>query len=175
MKYKFLLIVILILFSDYKIFSQNYGSERKIYNGIYLEYNTLILTHNLKLYSDLNYFKNENLILNLQPGFEFIYSLSGAEREFYSGSPYYDIYLLGAIQLFPNYGISVKPFIGINYRLKANAINDDYSVFNIKYGATLQLNISEEFLIVGKIMNIPKNHSDDVPVLLGVGFAPQLF
>lgn len=174
MRYTVFMVVAFVLIN--KVFAQNNENEMKVYNGMFLEYNTLfLLTHNFKLYSDLIYYKSEKIILSVQPGAEFIYSLQGAERTFYPASPYYDINLLGAIQLFPNYGISIKPFIGINYRYKANAINGEYSSFNIKYGATLQLNISEEFKIVGKIMNIPTNHSDDVSVLLGVGITFQLF
>jgi hypothetical protein len=157
------------------VFSQTKSTELKIYNGVFLEYNTLILTHNLKLFTDLNYYKDEKVVISFQPGFEFIYSLPGAERGFYKNSPYYDINLLGAIQLFPNYGISIKPFIGANYRFKAIEINGDNSSFEIKYGATLQLNISKEFKIIGKIMNVPINHSDDIPILLGVGFSFLLF
>lgn len=176
MIFKILFLTVLISIPNSRIFSQSEISGNKFYSGIYLEYNTLfLLTHNLKLYTDLNYFKNEKLILSLQPGVEFIYSLPGAERTFYPGSPFYDINLLGVIQLFPNYGISIKPFIGTNYRFKANAINGDYSSFNIKYGATLQLNISEEFKIIGKIMNIPTDHSDDVSYIVGVGISFYIF
>ncbi len=173
MRNKIFIVIAFILISNFKLFAQN--SEVKVYSGVFLEYNTLLLTHNFKLFTDLNYYEDENMVLTIQPGAEFIFSLPGPDRGFYRGNPYYDINLLGAVQLFPNYGISIKPFIGINYRFKANAINGDYSSFNIKYGATLQLNISEEFKIIGKIMNIPTIRTDDVPVLLGVGFAFQLF
>lgn len=175
MSFKIYIAIIYSLLFGNEIFSQNQNIENKFYTGVFLEYNTLILTHNLKLYSDLNLYNNENLILSFQPGGEFIYSLPGAERGFYSGSPYYDINLLGSIQLFPNYGISIKPFLGINYRFKANEINGDNSSFDIKYGATLQLNILEEFKIIGKIMNVPVVHSDDVPILLGVGVSFLIF
>ncbi len=175
MRFKVYIVIIFSFLLGNEVFTQNQNIENKFYSGVFLEYNTLIVTHNLKLYSDLNLYSNDNLILSFQPGGEFIYSLAGAERGFYSGSPYYDINLLGAIQLFPNYGISIKPFIGANYRFKANEINGDNSSFDIKYGATLQLNISKEFKIIGKIMNVPINHSDDVPILLGVGFSFLLF
>jgi len=168
--------LILLLFSSHQAFAQDQKFETKYYNGVFAEYTTLILlTHNLKLYSDLNYFKSEKVILSIQPGVEFIYSIPGAERTYNRGSPYYDINLLGAITLFPNYGISIKPFFGISYRFKANAASENSSEFNIKYGSTLQLNIARGFSIIGKIMNIPTNHSSDVSVLLGVGFAFKLF
>ncbi len=45
------------------VFAQNQNSETKLYNGVYVEYNTLILlTHNLKLFTDLNYYKDENVV-----------------------------------------------------------------------------------------------------------------
>jgi hypothetical protein len=148
------------------VFAQNENPETEFYSGVFAEYNTLILlTHNLKLYSDLNYFKNEEVIYSIQPGVEFVYSFA-----YYRGNPYYDINLLGAVTLFPNYGISIKPFLGISYRFKGNAISENSSAFNIKYGSTLQLNIARGFSIIGKIMNIPTDHSHDVPILLGVGF-----
>ena len=168
--------IIFLFVLSHQAFAQNQNSEAKYYSGVFAEYNTLILlTHNLKLYSDWNYFKNEKVILSIQPGVEFVYSIPGAERTFYPGSPYYDLNLLGAITLFPNYGISIKPFFGISYRFKANAISENSSTFIIKYGSTLQLNIYKNFMIIGKIMNIPTNKSDDVPVLLGVGFALKIF
>lgn len=173
---RYYIVLIFFLISSDGVFAQNQNSETKLYNGVYVEYNTLILlTHNLKLFTDLNYYKDENVVISLQPGAEFIISLGGADRGFYSGSPYYDINLLGAITLFPNYGISIKPFLGISYRFKANAISENSSSFNIKYGSTLQLNIYKNFILIGKIMNIPTNRSDDVSVLLGVGFAFLLF
>lgn len=175
MRFKIYIVIIFSFLLGNEVFAQNHNIENKFYSGVFLEYNTLIVTHNLKLYSDLNLYRNDNFILSFQPGGEFIYSLPGDERGFYSGSPYYDINLLGAIQLFPNYGITIKPFIGANYRFKANEINGDNSSFDIKYGATLQLNISKEFKIIGKIMNVPINHSDDAPILLGVGFSFLLF
>ena len=113
--------------------------------------------------------------MSLQPGVEFILGIAGAHRGFYSGNPYYDINLLGAITLFPNYGISIKPFFGISYRFRANAISENSSTFIIKYGTTLQLNIYKNFMLIGKIMNIPTNKSDDVQVLFGVGFAFKIF
>ncbi|MDZ7623013.1 MAG: hypothetical protein U5J96_01010 [Ignavibacteriaceae bacterium] len=175
MGFKIYIAIIFSLLLVNEVFAQNQNIENKFYTGVFLEYNTLIITHNVKLYSDLNLYNNKTFILSLQPGGEFIYSLPGAERGFYSGSPYYDINLLGSIQLFPNYGISIKPFIGANYRFKANEINGTDTSFDIKYGATLQLNISKEFKIIGKIMNMPIDHPDDVSILLGVGFSFLVF
>ena len=113
--------------------------------------------------------------MSLQPGFEFIYSLPGAERTYYPGSPYYDINFLGAIQLFPNYGISIKPFVGLSYRLNTQEYEDESSFFYLKYGTTLDLNVAQEFKIIGKIMNVPTNESDEMSVLLGIGFSFRLF
>ena len=175
MRYKFSFAIILLLLSNHQAFPQNQESKTQIYSGVFAEYNTLILTHNLKLFSDFNYYNDDKVILSIQPGVEFIYSFPGAEKTFYPNSPYYDINLLGAIQLFPNYGISIKPFAGLGYRIRTQNYKDDFSSFNIKYGTTLQLNISEGFKIIGKIMNVPRNDSDDVPILLGVGFSFQLF
>ena len=175
MRLKYYIVIIFSLLFGHEVFAQNQNVENKFYTGVFLEYNTIIVTHNIKLYSDLKLYANENLILSMQPGCEFVYCIHGADNGFYSGSPYYDINLLGAVQLFPNYGISVKPFIGVNYRYKANEIKAENSSLDIKYGMTLQLNISDKFKIIGKIMNIPVEHSDDVPILLGVGFSFLLF
>ncbi len=172
MRNKIFIVIAFILISNFKLFAQN--SEVKVYNGVFLEYNTLLRTHNLKLFTDLNYYKDENVVMSLQPGAELIVSFAD-KSGFYRGSPYYDINLLGAITLFPNYGISIKPFLGISYRFKANAISENSSSFNIKYGSTLQLNIYKNFMIIGKIMNIPTIRTDDVPILVGVGIAFLLF
>lgn len=67
--------------------AQNDESDKKCYTGIFAEYNTLILTHNLKLYSDFNFYQKE-FIIGLQPGAEIVYSFSGAERTFYSAVPF---------------------------------------------------------------------------------------
>ena len=172
---RYYIVLIFFLISSNGVLAQNQNSETKLYSGVFVEYNTLILlTHNLKLFTDLNYYKDENVVMSLQPGAEFIISFSD-KSGFYRGSPYYDINLLGAITLFPNYGISIKPFLGISYRFKANAFSENSSSLIIKYGSTLQLNIYKNFILIGKIMNIPTNHSDDVSVLLGVGFAFLLF
>lgn len=162
--------------SSHKAFAQDQKSETKYYSGVFAEYNTLLLlTHNIKLYSDLNYFKNEKVILSIQPGVEFILGIFGAEHNFYRGNPYYDINLLGAITLFPNYGISIKPFFGISYRFKQITSSENSSAFIIKYGTTLQLNIYKNFWIIGKIMNMPTDYSSDLSVLYGVGFAFKIF
>jgi len=175
-RYKLIIAVAFIFISNYKMFAKNNDPEIKVYTGVFLEYTTLfLLTHDLKLYTDLNYYKNEIVILSIQPGFEFIYSIPGADGGFYPNSPYYDVNLLAAFQFFPNYGISIKPFIGINYRIMANADSGDNSSFDLKYGATLQLNISDEFKIVAKIMNIPTDNPDTVSILIGVGVAFQIF
>jgi hypothetical protein len=168
---KLFIVVTFIFISNYKIFAQNNDPEIKIYTGVFVEYTTLILlAHDLKLYTNLNYFKNETVILSVQPGFEFIYSFN-----YYRNNPYYDVNLLATSQFFPNYGISVEPFIGINYRLMANAGSGDKSSFNLKYGATLQLNIAYNFKIIAKIMNMPTDNTDDVQIFLGVGIAFKLF
>ena len=172
---RYYIVLIFFLISSNGVLAQNQNSETKLYSGVFVEYNTLILlTHNLKLFTDLNYYKDENVVMSLQPGAELIVSFAD-KSGFYRGSPYYDINLLGAITLFPNYGISIKPFLGISYRFKANAISENSSSFNIKYGSTLQLNIYKNFMIIGKIMNIPTIRTDDVPILVGVGIAFLLF
>ena len=172
---RYLFAIIFLFGSSNQAFAQSKNSETEYYSGVFTEYNTLIISHNLKLYSDLNYFENEKVILSLQPGAEFILGIAGAHRGFYSGNPYYDINLLGAITIFPNYGISIKPFFGISYRFKANATSENSSAFIVKYGTTLQLNIYKNFILIGKIMNIPTDHSDDISVLFGVGFAFKIF
>jgi len=175
MKIKLLIISILIFIPISGIHSQIENSK-KFYTGVFFEYNTLfLLTHNIKLHTDLNYYGNDKLILSVQPGAEIIYSIPGAEWTFYPGSPFYEINLLQSVQLFPNYGISIKPFIGLSYRIKTQENDNDYAAFNLKYGSTLQLNISEKFKIIGKIMNLPKKDSDGDAFLLGVGVSFYIF
>ena len=83
MRFKVYIVIIFSFLLGNEVFAQNHNIENKFYSGVFLEYNTLIVTHNLKLYSDLNYYKDENFVLSFQPGFEFIYSLAGAEKGFY--------------------------------------------------------------------------------------------
>jgi hypothetical protein len=175
MRLKYLISIVFLLITIQQIFGQNQNTKTKLYTGIFLEYATLVVTHDIKLYSDLNYYSNEKIIMSLQPGFEFIYSLPGAERTYYPGSPYYDINFLVAIQLFPNYGISIKPFVGLSYRLNTQEYEDESSFFYLKYGTTLDLHVAQEFKIIGKIMNVPTNESDEMSVLLGIGFSFRLF
>jgi hypothetical protein len=141
-----------------------------IYRGVYSEYNTLILiTHNIKLYTDLNYYNLWEAQFNLQPGVEFIYSIPGAERTFFPGSPYYDINLLTSIRFFPDYGISLTPIIGLYHRITSNKYYKDASILSLKYGTTLELNISKDFSIIGKVMNMSEVNEGDIKILLGAG------
>jgi hypothetical protein len=174
MRYKYFITILFLLITNHETYGQNQGTKNKLYTGIFLEYATLVVTHDIKLYSDLNFHSSKKIILSLQPGFEFIYGLSGTGG-FYPGSPYYDINFLGAIQLFPNYGISIKPFVGLSYRLSTQEYEDEFSFVYIKYGITLDLNVAQEFKIIGKIMNVPTNNSDSMEVFIGVGFSFRLF
>ena len=164
-------ILIILLFISFQSSPQSKDTES--FSGIFTEYNTLILTHNLKLYSDFNFYTMGDVIIGVQPGAEIIYSLPGAEKNIYSGSPYYDFNILGIVTLFPDYKISIKPFAGACYSYRPDS-EKDYSLFFVKYGTTIQLNISEHFKIIAKVMNVPKNTEYDISVLLGAGFLFKL-
>ena len=167
MKFKYIILISFLLLTIHQALGQNVSKKTQLYSGIFLEYATLIITHDIKLYSDLNFYRNEKVIMSLQPGFEFISSLQGTGG-FFPGSPYYDINFLSAIQLFPNYGISLKPFVGLSFRLNTKEYEDESSFFYLKYGTTLDLNVAQEFKIIGKIMNVPTNNSNGTEVDLFV-------
>lgn len=172
---KSLFVAIILLFTLQQAGGQNQDNKTPFYTGVFLEYSTLIITQNIKLYCDLNYYSNEKLIMSLQPGFEFLYSIPGDAKNLYPRSPYYDINLLGVIQFYPNYGISVRPFVGLSYRLNTQEFEDEYSFVYIKYGATLDLNVAHGFKVIGKIMNVPAYNTGDVTVFIGIGISFKLF
>jgi hypothetical protein len=175
MIYKYLIVLLFLPISVHQASGQNRDTTTSFYTGIRLEYSTLIITQNIKLFSNLNIYRNEKIIMNLQPGFEFLYSLPGAERTFYPESPYYDINFLGDFDFYPNYGISINPFVGISYRLDAQEYEDDNSFFYLKYGATLNLNVAIDFKVIGKIMNVPTFNDNDTEFFIGVGISFKLF
>jgi len=174
MKNKSFFAAIILLFSHQVAIGQNRDYKTPFYNGVFLEYGTLVITQNIKLFSDLNYYSNKDLIMSLQPGFEFLYSLPGA-KSFYPGSPYYDLNFLGAFQFYPNYGISIKPFLGLSYRLYTHEYENESSFVYLKYGATLDLNVAQDFKVIGKVMNVPTESVDENSVFIGIGISFKLF
>ncbi len=158
--------ILVLLFHPKTIAQQN--DSVRFYSGVYIEYSTLILfAHDLKLYSDFNYLSQNKLQLFIQPGAEMLYSIPGAKTLY--GGPYIELSLLNVINLFPNYGISIKPFFGVSYLINNSLNNNETSNSNFRYGATLQLNLSEQFKLIGKIMNVPKYTNEGVQVFIGFG------
>jgi hypothetical protein len=163
---KYLLYLILFLDVNLNIRAQSYNSIKL--GGISLEYNTAVVLHNVKVYVDLDWLKYRYLILGFQSGIEFIHGIS-VEHTIYDGSPYYDLNCLATAHLFYDEDISIKPFIGITARYKSEAINSLYD-FDMKYGATIQLNISKPFKIILKAMNVSIKNTDGLPIVFGIGF-----
>ena len=154
-------------------YSQSENKEPKVFSELFFEYNTtLVLSHNAKLYTDLDILTNKYIEIAIQPGAEFIYGFEGVENPGYVGSPYYDMNLLCSIHLLPNKDISLKPFIGTFYRL-TSCENRKY--FDIKYGSTFQLKISKLVTMEIKVMNTNTRGESIFPVLMGIGCIIRLF
>lgn len=161
----------MFLFEPRVVKTQTMNKPLKSYDGLFLEYNTYILSQNLKLFTEVDILQSDYITLSLQPGGEFIFGLSGAERSIYTNNPYYDVNFLLSSQVFPLSKISLKPFGGIVYRTKSN----DKSNFDFKYGTYINFYLSSNWDIIIKLMNITVNHNEDLPLLFGVGFTAKIF
>ena len=171
MKTKYFLIIALFLLGIDPEYSQTMSKPYKSYQGLFLEFNTYVISNNLKLYTEMNFYKSDYITLSLQPGAEFIFGIGGAERSIYTNNPYYDVNILLSSQVFPLSKISLKPFGGIIYRIKT--VGDP--VFDFKYGILINFYLSSNWDIIIKFMNITLRHNDDLPILFGIGFSVKLF
>ena len=171
MKTKYILLISLFLFGMDSEYSQTMSKTYKSYQGLFLEFNTYVISNNLKLYTEMDFYKSDYITLSLQPGAEFIYGIGGAERSIYTNNPYYDVNLLLASQVFPLSKISLKPFGGIIYRNKST----NESSLDVKYGVYINFFLTSNWDIIIKFMNITVKHNDDLPILFGIGFSVKLF
>lgn len=171
MKTKYFLLISLFLLGIDPEYSQTMSKTYKSYQGLFLECNTYVISHNLKLYTEMDFYKSDYITLSLQPGSEFIFGLSGTKRSLYTNNPYYDVNLLLASQIFPLLKISLKPFGGIIYRTKST----NESFLDVKCGVYINFFLSSNWDIIIKYMNITVKHNDDLPILFGIGFSVKLF
>lgn len=159
-------ILILSIYFSCTIFAQN--SEPRNFKNTALELNTVIVMYNAKLSTEFEYYKNDYIDVCLQPGFEYIFSL-GVDKTAYSYSPYYDVNILGTADVFYFSDISIKPFLGLAFRINSDSPTRKTSI-EPKFGSTIQFNICRQFNLIIKYMYVSKQDNQDIPVLFGLGF-----